>query len=154
MKGDAVPDQHHVLRYIGGRHIDVDADGRPVVLGGGFISRPRDNNRPSYNWLECLHGSLNEQVQQVRGAARIRYGATGRLARLNVGSVVRAARAGSVTGRDIALLQDPLDAEGGWPPDPSHAVMTNVPDQDDPDGELIGDLIANCVLDSFPARTP
>lgn len=32
--------------------------------------------------------------------------------------------------------------------------MTNIPDENQPKGELIGDLIRQCVLEVFPARTP
>lgn len=38
MKGQAVPDTDHILRYVGGRHVDLDSDGQPAILGGGFIS--------------------------------------------------------------------------------------------------------------------
>lgn len=154
MKGEAVPDEDHVLRYVGGRHVDLDSDNRPVILGSGFISRPRERNSPSCNWLELLDGDLEHQVQQVRDATRIRYGATGRLARLNVGTITRTVAAGTEAGRAVTVIHDPLDAEGEWVADPSHALLTNVPDADDPEGELVGDLIANCVLESFPARAP
>ena len=152
MKGDAIPQEHHVVRYVGGQHIDRDTNNQPVVLGGGFIAKPRDDNSPSCNWLECFGGSLNEQVQKVRNVARVTYGATGRLARLNVGQVVREIAVGTDGNQEVSIIHDPLDPENGWIADPSHALMTNVPDEDDPEGELIGDLIANCVLESFPAR--
>lgn len=154
MKGEAIPDSDHVLRYVGGRHLDLDSDGQPIALGSGFISRPHERNSPSCNWLELLRGHLEDQVQQVRNAARVRYGATGRLARLNVGTITRVVAEGTQDGRAVTVVYDPLDAEGEWAADPSHALMTNVPDADDPEGELVGDLIANCVLESFPARPP
>ena len=154
MKGDQVPLDHHILRYVGGRHIDQDTEENAVILGGGFIARPRDGNRPSCNWLEYLDGSLDEQIQQIRNAARVAYRANGRLARLNVGRVIGEVAAGTGDGREVAIIHDPLDPENGRIADPSHALMTNVPDEDDPEGELVGDLIANCVLESFPARAP
>ena len=66
MKGEAVPPAHHIVRYVGGQHIDKDLDSQPVILGGGLIARPHDGNSPSCNWLECLRGSVDEQVQKVR----------------------------------------------------------------------------------------
>ena len=53
----------------------------------------------------------------------------------------------------LAVIQDPLEADTdrGYAADPSHALIHPVPDADDPAAELIGDLIAQCVLDSFPA---
>ena len=154
MKGDPIPEEDHILRYVGGRHIDRDTEDRPVILGGGFIARPRDGRRPSCNWLECLRGNLEEQVQQIRDAARMVYGASGRLARLNVGHVIREVAFRTMENREISIIHDPLDPEGDWIADPSHALMTNVPGEDDPEGELVGDLIADCVLESFPARAP
>ena len=154
MKGDPVPQEHHILRYVGGRHVDRDSEDDPVILGSGFVARPRDENRPSCNWLECLEGSLEQQIQQIRDATRIDYGASGRLARLNVGHIIRKVTADTADSREISIIHDPLDPEGDWIADPSHALMTNVPGEDDPEGELVGDLIANCVLESFPARAP
>ncbi len=154
MTGDPVPEEDHVLRYVGGSHVDRDEEGNPVVTGGGFIARPRDDNKPSYNWLECLDGTLEERVQQVRNAARISYGAKARLAKLNVGRVMQHVRDNTDDDRTVTVVQDPLEAEDGYPSDPSHALMTNVPDENDPEGERVGDLIAECVLNTFPARTP
>lgn len=154
MKGDPVPDEDHILRYVGGKHVDRDEEGNPVVTGGGFIARPRDDNEPSYNWLECLNGTLEERVQQVRDAARISYGAKAMLAKLNVGRVMQHVRGNTDDDRAVTVIHDPLEAENGHPPDPSHALMTNVPDEDDPEGERVGDLIAECVCDTFPAQTP
>lgn len=154
MRGDPVPDEDHILRYVAGRHVDRDEDGNPIVTGGGFIARPRDNNMPSYNWLECLDGTLEERVQQVRDVARINYGAKARLAKLNVGRVIQHVRENTDDNRAVTVIHDPLEAENGDPPDPSHALMTNVPDENDPEGERVGDLIAECVCKTFPARTP
>lgn len=152
MKGNAIPQDDHVVRYVGGQHVERDINDQPVMLGSGFIARPRDANNVSCNWLDCFGGSLTEQVQQVRDVARVKYGARGRLGRLNVGQVVRQIEAGTDGRREVEIIHDPLDAQGDWLPDPSHALMTNVPDENDPEGELIGDLIALCVLESFPAR--
>ena len=82
----------------------------------------------------------------------MRYGATGRLARLKLGQVTREIAVGTDGNREVSVIHDPLDAEEGWIADPSHALMTNVPDEDHPDGELVGDLIAKRVLEPFPAR--
>jgi|GEM_PF-703311 len=154
MKGDPVPDEDHILRYVGGLHVDQDEDGTPVVTGGGFIAKPKDVNKPSYNWLECLHGNLEAQVQQVRDAARLSYRAKARLAKLNVGRVIQHVRENTDDDRAVTVIHDPLEAENGYPPDPSHALMTNVPGEDDPEGERVGDLIAECVCETFPACPP
>lgn len=154
MKDDPVPDEDHVLRYVAGRHVDYDEGGNPVVTGGGFIARPKDDNKPSYNWLECLKGTFEKRVQQVRDAARISYGAKAKLAKLNVGCVIQHVRENTDDDRAVTVIHDPLEEENGHPPDPSHALMTNVPDENHPEGERLGDLIAECVCERFPARTP
>ena len=154
MKGDPVPDEDHILRYVGGKHVDRDEEGNPVVTGGGFIARPRDDNKPSYNWLEYLDGTLEERAQQVRDAARIKYGAKAMLAKLNVGRVSQHIHDNTDDDRAVTVIHDPLEAENVHPPDPSHALMTNVPDENDPEGERVGDLIAQCVCGTFPARPP
>jgi len=152
MRGDQVPDDDHILRYIGGRHVDQDEDGEPIITGGGFIARPRDDNKPSYNWLEYFDGTLEKRVQQVRAVARIEYGAKAKLARLNVGMVRQHVLENTDDARAVTVIHDPLNPQDDYPADPSHALMTNVPDENDPEGERVGDLIAQCVLEIFLAR--
>jgi hypothetical protein len=150
MKGEPVPDSDHVVRYVGARHIDGG-----VIHGGAFLARQKEKG-PSVNWLECFWGGLQQQLAEVRQRTRLRYGASARLARLLVGNV-RAHVAGNAPDGDaIAILQDPLDADPSFavPADPSHAVMDGVPSADHPAGELIGDLIAQCIEDTYPARAP
>jgi hypothetical protein len=91
-------------------------------------------------------------VQQVRETARVTYRTTAKLVRLNVGQVRNHIAENTEDSRGITVIQDPLDAEGDKPADPSHALMTNIPDEEHPEGELVGDLIAQCVLDIFPAK--
>jgi hypothetical protein len=152
MKGDCIVDEDHILRYVGGSHIETAQDGTPVITGGGFIAKPKDDNKPSYNWLECFTGALDDQVQKVRDLARVTYGSKGKLVRLNVGRVRCNIAENTDDNRAITVIEDPLDAEDDKPADPSHALMTNVPDENDPQGELVGDLIAQCVLNVFPAK--
>lgn len=150
MKGDLIPDPDHILRYVGGIHVEKDG----TIAGGAFIAKPKDENCPSYNWLEILQGTLDERVQQVRNATRMTYGKTAKLARLNVGQVRQFIR-DEAEGHEATVIHDPLEAEAGYPlPDPSHVLMTNIPDENQPKGELIGDLIRQCILEVFPAQTP
>ena len=154
MTENHVPDADHILRYVRGQHIDRDPrSGKKVITGGGFIARPRDNNKPSYNWIECFDGNINEQVQQIRALARIGYAASARLAQLNVGKVRLHIARNTKDAREIEVHLLPLEKEGAHERDPSHAEMTNVPDENDPEGEMIGDLIAQCIMGDFPARS-
>jgi hypothetical protein len=152
MKDDLIPNTDHILRYVGGIHVDTTEDGKPFITGGGFIAKPKDDNKPSYNWLECLNGTLEERVQRIRDVARVTYGAKGKLVRLNIGQVYKYVEENTDDRRIVTVIYDPLYPEGEKPADPSHALMTNVPDENDPEGERVGDLIRDCVLDIFPAK--
>jgi hypothetical protein len=156
MKGEPVPDTDHILRYVAPGKVGEDDQGKPLIAGAAFIAKPKDNNRPSYNWLECFDGPLVDKVAQVRQLARLRYAAKGRLVRLNVGEVCSHIRENTDNGHVVTVVHDPRDPDpvNSCPADPSHAVMTDVPGEDDPFGEEIGDLIAECILDVFPARAP
>lgn len=145
MKGATVPSSDHILRLISFQHVEEDGS----IMGGGFISRPSENNMPSYNWMECFEGSISDQVASIRKRARIRYGGKAKLVRLNVGATCDLIAA---NGRAVTVIHDPLEEEGEYSEDPSHALMTNIPSTDDPERELIGDLICQCILQVFPAR--
>jgi hypothetical protein len=149
MKGDPVPDGDHVVRYVGGTHIDGG-----IIHGGAFLAH-RTERSPSVNWLECFSGILDEQVEEVRRRTRLHYGATAQLARLQVGVVRAYVAKNGPNGHSIDIVQDPLAADAAMAllADPSQAVMEGVPSADHPEGEMIGDLIAHCIKDVFPARS-
>jgi hypothetical protein len=142
-----VADDHHVLRYVGGSHID-----QGIIGGGGFLRKPTEDY-PSVNWLECFAAPLGNQVEEVRSRKRISYKKTARLARLNVGRTRSHVSENSPDKLELSFVKDPLVAE---PPkfeldDPSHALMEGPPTVDTPEGEMIGDLIAQTIIDDFPA---
>ena len=148
MKGDPVPNPDHVLRCVGGNHID-----NGEIDGSGLLCR-RNEPCPSVNWLEWFPGDLQNRVAEVRRRRRLKYGATARLARLNVGRTKMYILENDPNSLQINVIQDPLeeDSERGFMEDPSHSLMVGVPTVDTPEGELIGDLLAQCVIDSFPAK--
>ena len=51
----------------------------------------------------------------------------------------------------LRIVHDPLDAEGGFEADPSHAEIIGLPPGGSDEALLIGDLIAECVVDMHPA---
>jgi hypothetical protein len=156
VKGDPVPDPDHILRYAGGAHIDVDSEtGNPVILGSAFISRPRDHGAISVHWLEAFSGSLEEQVSAARAVSRLSRRRSARFARLNVGQLRSYVAENNPAGTSLEVTQDPLepDPTHGLEGDRSHSLVSPVPYHDDPIAELVGDLIAHCVLDIFPAVT-
>ncbi|MCL2713215.1 MAG: hypothetical protein FWD68_01100 [Alphaproteobacteria bacterium] len=146
--GSAIPDDHHVIRYVGGRHVDGD-----VINGEAFLTKPQED-APSVNWVEYFDPPIDNQVQGVRSAARLQYGKTGKLVRLNVGATRDYVRENSPDGLQLSFVSDPLPAHEKFGPDPSHALIRGVPVTDSADAALIKDLIANCVLQPFYAAVP
>ncbi|WP_349369859.1 hypothetical protein [Salinarimonas sp.] len=122
------------------------------MIGAAFISRPMEDNSPSVNWLEVLSADVETAIAGVRAVTRLRYGGRDRLARLNAGRVRREVAAFGPPGWPVDVVHDPLEPEGDWPADPSHALLTNVPAESDLDKDLVGDLIARCVVSLHPAR--
>lgn len=154
MKGELVSDEAHVLRYVQPKCIEIAEDGTPTVQGTAFWSRPRDNNMPSYNWMECFDGTIEQQVDEIRNRKRMNYSATALLARLNVGIVINALHDAFSEECLSRFIHDPLDPD---PPqyeldDPSHALMTHMPAEGEPLVEAIGDILAGCIIGQFPAR--
>jgi len=67
---------------------------------------------------------------------------------MNVGTVL------SVVGRELDTLRivhDPLEGEGCFDADPSHAEIVGLPPGDSDQAMLVGDLIAQCVTCMHPA---
>lgn len=152
MKGDRLPGDAHVLRYIQPRCIE-NRDGVPDIQGTAFWSRPRDDNMTSFNWMERFGGTHDEKVNEIRSRARLQYKAKGLLAKLNVGSVMQILDE-RLNGQSLShFIEDPLEAE---PPhhleDPSHTLMTHMPAEGELLVEAIGDILAECVLDHYPAK--
>ena len=112
MKEDPLPDEDHIVRYIGGSKLEDD-----IVSPTAF----KDVNwEPSVNWLECCEGTKNEQLNRVRRLLRIKPGKTGRLAELKVNGI-----------RNLPLsfdvVKDPLPADNEWPAVPCHALIKGIP---------------------------
>jgi hypothetical protein len=149
-RGAPLDDDHHVLRYVGGRACDID---KGTVDGGAFLRKKKDTDGLSVNWLECFPGSLEDQAAGVRRAARIKYGPTAGLVRLNVGQSKSFVRENHPERLALSFLHDPLPAEGKHAADPSHSVMGGGPFEDGPEADLFADLIAHCVVPPlFPAK--
>lgn len=145
-RGSVISDSDHVLRYIRPRHVE-----NGVVNGEGFLTR-RDEGAPSVNWLEWFDPPIENQVAGVRRVTRLTYARNGRLARLNVGQTKRYVQENDPNGLLLSFVHDALDPEGDWPADPSHALIQGVPVQDTPEGALVKDLLAHCVINPlFPA---
>jgi hypothetical protein len=150
-RGAPLDDDHHVLRYVRGRHVD-----NGNVEGEAFLARKdKDADGLSVTWLEWFSGSLEEQVAGARQAARLTYNSTDRLARLNVGDSISFVRENHPERLTLSFIHDPLPAEDKRAADPSHSLIVGAPFEDAPDADLLGDLIAHCVLPPvFRAKAP
>ena len=51
----------------------------------------------------------------------------------------------------LRIVHDPLEAKEGFDADPSHAEIIGLPPGDSDQAVLVGDLIAECVIDMHPA---
>lgn len=146
MRGDDLPATDHIVRYV--KPSMIEEDGAPN--GSEFRLRP---NRPdetglSVNWLEAFVGDKSDQIAEVRRLYRLTVRKTGRFAELNIGSVQTRLAEELET---LRIVHDPLDAEDDFDADPSHAEITGLPPGDSPEADMIGDIIAECVLDMHPA---
>lgn len=145
MSLNSLPDESHVVRYASPRFVD---DG--IVEGGAFIRRSHEPTI-SLNWLEAFGGlSKDQQLHRIRQLTRIEMRENGRLAELNVGQT-RAHMGSQLEGFDF--ITSPLAATPDHPADPSHAEIVGLPSLGSPEAELLGDMIAECVLAGHPTVT-
>ena len=147
MKGEDLPEQDHIVRYVKPTMVkrNGDADGSSFVLRTNM----RDESGLSVNWLEVLGSGRSTQMRAVRRLARIQLKRNGRLAELKIGEVLQ-----SVT-RELATLRiihDPLEEFERFAADPSHALIAGLPAGDSEHAILVGDLIAKCVTSMHPTQ--
>lgn len=152
VKGSPLPAGQHVVRYIPPRFIETDDDENTVILGGAFLARTNEGNEISCNWLEYFNGPIDAQVDEIRKCSRLNYAAKGRLALLAVDQTCLHVQTESTEKRDITVIYDPLGPEGTHQADESHSLIKNVPSVEDEKADDIGDLIAECVINHFPAQ--
>ena len=130
MTGEEIPDEHHVVRLVGGSKIDKD-----TVYPDAF----RDAcGAPSVNWLECVDGTKDQQIKRVQSLIRRKPGKTEKFAELNVGSI-----RGIANGLDVR--KDPLPEEDGYPPSPCHAEIVNFP-EDNGELKLVLEALASGII--------
>lgn len=141
MKGDPVPNPHHIARYCGGTQINEDGS----ISGAAFRLRAGEEFL-SVNWLEFLYRTTRDEIGEIRRVlgAKLRLGATAKIAVLGVGQLRRYVHSESPDKRDLRVLHEPE-----LPGDPSHSGVFNV----FPDDDLIADLIAEIVQETHPVKS-
>ena len=109
MRGDPIPDDDHIVRYV--KPTGIGANGS--INGSEFRLRPErpDDTGVSVNWLECFRSlSRVGQLAAVRQLFRLSVKATGRFAELNVGRVRRHL---AEELPNLSVVEDPLEATEG-----------------------------------------
>ena len=146
MKRDDLPASDHIVRYIKPSIIQEDgtADGSDFRLRA---ARP-DEKGLSVNWLEAFGSEKAYQLSEVRRLFRPHVKSNGRFAEMKIGTVLSWVSAELDT---LRIVHDPLEAEGDFHADPSHAEITGLPPSDSDQAALIGDLIAECIIQMHPA---
>ena len=148
-KGDAIPDEHHVLRHVPGSKIEQN--GR--VNGAAFVRRP-DVEGLSVEWRERAGDTLAAQVQAIRGVIRRNMRPSHRLAEVPVGvtrAYVREGAAAFGMAVELQFEHEPLAGQGSWLEDAFHNEIFGTPEHEHLRATAIGDLIAECVSQKYPA---
>jgi len=146
MKQEDLPAGDQIVRYAGPSKIQEDGtpDGSVFCLR---TTKP-DETGLSVNWLDAFEPGKAHQLEAVRRLCRLRLRPNGRFAELNVGTTIREVAKELDT---LRIVHDPLEAIEGFDADPSHAEIVGLPPGDSDQALLVGDLIAECVIDMHPA---
>ena len=145
--GDEIPDAAHVVHYVGGSKVD-----NGVVEGSVFIIKPGKDGL-SVNWLEYFKDLEKEaQVDAVRKAIHLCLRPTAEFAELNIGRTK--GHIGEVfPDLPARCIYAPSPADGKFDADPSHCDIVGLPPSEDADvAALVGEMISQCVLRTYPAR--
>ncbi len=145
MRGELLPDDDHVVRYVRPGLIEGEE-----VTGDAFLRKERENAL-SINWLDYFRNQPKEQqLREVRRLFRLQVSPNGRFAELTVGQT-RQHLADELEA--LKFVEDPLtaDPENGHDEDLSHALIEGLPDPNQtPElAEMIGDMIAECIVGSL-----
>lgn len=141
MKGDPVPDPHHIARYCGGSAIREDGS----ISGVAFRLRQTEEFL-SVNWLEFLSQPTRDaEIRALRKVldSKLQLGAKARIAALNTGELRSYVRVNSPDRRELRVLHQQEE-----PGDPSYSGIFNLL----PEHDLIADLLAEVIQATYPAK--
>ena len=124
MKGDDLPPDDHIVRYVKPSMIQENG----VADGSNFRLRPArpDEKGLSINWLEVFGSGKAHQLNEVRRlcSSRMSLSQNGRFAKMNVGTILRVVSEELDT---LRIAHDPLEAEQDCEADPSHSEISGLP---------------------------
>jgi hypothetical protein len=118
VKGDPVPEEHHVLRHCSGTSIEKDDAGKPI----GVTADAFDDDDPegiSVTWVEYFAQSDDPDRAAIEAIRTIRPGVrpTHRFGKFNVGLIKTA---GMEVGVLLGVEHDPISGNDG------HSLITGL----------------------------
>jgi hypothetical protein len=141
MKGQTVPDPDHVGRYCKASTVESGE-----ISAAAFMVRESEEYL-SVNWLEELnHSGCASQIRDLQKLYAMKFnrvGASARIAVLNVGMVRTKVSNESPDSRLLRVVHEPEE-----PDDPSHSGIYEIFHDD----EIIAELIAQAIIEKYPAR--
>ena len=139
-----LPNDSHVARYVKPSHYREDG-----TIDGECFRLRLGETAVSVNWLESFPAkSRKTQLREIRRVIRLTLRPNGRFAELNTSNTIK-----SLDSRlpDIRFVHSPRDATSRHDADPSHSEIVGLPLTDSAESLLIGEMIAECVGQIYPA---
>jgi hypothetical protein len=130
-KGDDLPLNDHVIRYIKPRYVNAG-----VMDANGFLCRPGEK-ASSVNWLEC------ENIELIRKNSPLKYHKMGILAEVNVGFTKNYMK--EQADLSLSFIYDPSSHNH------SHSLIHGLPVISAHESELLSDLLNYCIVKLHPA---
>jgi len=139
MRGDRIPDQHHIARLCNPKHISEEQ-----IQATAFMLRKNEKSL-SVNWMEFLNcssrGSEIIELQNIY-SRKLKAAASAIIGVLNVWEVREKVLTESLDRRNLEILHDPQLN------DTSHSGIFNLKDDD----ILIAELILKIVRETYPSH--
>ena len=139
MRGDKIPDQHHIARLCNPKHISEEQ-----IQATAFMLRKNEKSL-SVNWMEFLNcssrGSEIIELQNIY-SRKLKVAASAIIGVLNVWEVREKVFTESLDRRNLEILHDPQLN------DTSHSGIFNLKDDD----ILIAELILKIVRETYPTH--
>jgi hypothetical protein len=141
MKGDPIPDQHHIARLCRPKYISDEK-----IQASAFMVKVGEESL-SVNWLEFLKSSSREneiaELQNIYSKKFNKVEVRAQIAVLNVGEVREKVLVESPDRQNLKVLHNPEIN------DPSHSGIYNLRHDDE---IIIAELILETVRETYPAR--
>ena len=149
MKGTEIQEDQRVVRYVRPRliHSTGHADPEAFADPQAFVLRTFDDGTPeaglSVNWLGAFSGGTRSQIEKVTLRLRLKVSSNGRFAEFVVGDLTTLLAAENIDG---SVIHDPLETEGDYPEDPSHALVIGLPPPSTDRATEVGAQLARAAL--------